>query len=101
MSLLVIVVRPWWESAEAATLEGRLPRTRWASEQHWIGSLAVCEWVQRAQEGGHLAVPVKYETAERVSSLLGFLNTEGESRTGHLPPWEEFCELADDYGIAV
>ena len=61
----------------------------------------MCEWVQRAREGSHLAVPVKYETADRVSNLLEFLDTKGESRAGRLPRWEEFCELAHDYGIAV
>jgi len=43
----------------------------------------------------------KYEVAERVSNLLEYLDTEGESRSGRLPRWEEFRELADEYGVAV
>jgi len=43
----------------------------------------------------------KYEVDERVSNLLEYLDTEGESRSGRLPRWEEFRELADDYGVAV
>jgi hypothetical protein len=43
----------------------------------------------------------KYEVAERVSNLLEYLDTEGESRSGRLPRWEEFRELADEYGVTV
>lgn len=43
----------------------------------------------------------KYDVAERVSNLLEYLDTEGESRSGHLPRWEEFRELADEYGVTV
>ena len=43
----------------------------------------------------------KYEVNERVSNLLEYLDTEGESRSGRLPRWEEFRELADEYGVAV
>jgi len=43
----------------------------------------------------------KYDVAERVSNLLEYLDTNGERRTGRLPRWEEFRELADDYGVAV
>jgi len=43
----------------------------------------------------------KYEVDEQVSNLLEYLDTEGESRSGRLPRWEEFRELADDYGVAV
>jgi len=43
----------------------------------------------------------KYEVAERVSNLLEYLDTAGESRSGRLPRWEEFRELADEYGVAV
>ncbi len=43
----------------------------------------------------------KYEVAERVSNLLEYFDTEGESRSGRLPRWEEFRELADEYGVAV
>lgn len=43
----------------------------------------------------------KYEVAEQVSNLFEYLDTEGESRSGRLPRWEEFRELADEYGVAV
>ncbi|GCF12090.1 MarR family transcriptional regulator [Haloarcula mannanilytica] len=43
----------------------------------------------------------KYEVGERVSNLLEYLDTEGESRSGHLPRWKEFRDLADDYGVTV
>jgi len=43
----------------------------------------------------------KYEVTERVSNLLEYLDTEGESRSGRLPRWEEFRELADEYGVDV
>jgi hypothetical protein len=43
----------------------------------------------------------KYDVAERVSNLLEYLDTEGESRLGRLPRWEEFRELADEYGVTV
>lgn len=43
----------------------------------------------------------KYDVAERVSNLLEYLDTNGESRSGRLPRWEEFRELADEYGVAV
>ena len=43
----------------------------------------------------------KYEVDDRVSNLLEYLDTEGENRSGRLPRWEEFRELADEYGVAV
>ena len=43
----------------------------------------------------------KYEVTERVSNLLEYLDTEGESRSGRLPRWGEFRELADEYGMEV
>jgi len=43
----------------------------------------------------------KYEVSELVSNLLKYLDTEGESRSGRLPRWEEFRELADEYGVTV
>ncbi|GGK78163.1 helix-turn-helix domain-containing protein [Haloarcula sebkhae] len=43
----------------------------------------------------------KYEVDEQVSTLLEYLDTEGESRSGRLPRWEEFRELADEYGVTV
>ena len=43
----------------------------------------------------------KYEVDERVSSLLEYLDTEGENRSGRLLRWDEFGELADEYGVAV
>jgi predicted transcriptional regulator len=42
-----------------------------------------------------------YEVAERVSNLLEYLDTKGESRSGCLPRWEEFRELAEEYGVKV
>ncbi|WP_367175734.1 helix-turn-helix domain-containing protein [Haloarcula rubripromontorii] len=48
-----------------------------------------------------LEVAEKYEVGERVSNLLEYLATEGESRSGGLPRWEEFRELADEYGVTV
>ena len=50
---------------------------------------------------GLLEIAQKYDVAERVSNLLEYLDTEGESRAGRLLRWEEFRELADDYGVAV
>lgn len=43
----------------------------------------------------------EYDVAERVSDLLEYLDTEGESRSGHLPRWTEFRDLADEYGVTV
>jgi hypothetical protein len=43
----------------------------------------------------------KYEIDEQVSSLLEYLDTEGWNRSGRLPRWEEFRELADEYGVTV
>ncbi|CCQ35170.1 archaeal sugar-specific transcriptional regulator, TrmB family (plasmid) [Halorhabdus tiamatea SARL4B] len=48
-----------------------------------------------------LEVAQKYEVAERVSNFLEYLDTEGESRSGRLPRWKEFRELADEYGVVV
>ena len=48
-----------------------------------------------------LAVAQKYEIEERVSNLLEYLDTEGADRSGRLPRWEEFRELADEYGVTV
>ncbi|MDZ7730584.1 MAG: helix-turn-helix domain-containing protein [Natrialbaceae archaeon] len=42
-----------------------------------------------------------YDVTERVSALLEYLDTAGESRSGNLPRWEEFRSLADEYGVAV
>ncbi|MEZ3118052.1 helix-turn-helix domain-containing protein [Halobaculum sp. MBLA0147] len=43
----------------------------------------------------------KYDVVERASNLFEYLDTEGESRAERLPRWEEFRELADEYGVAV
>ncbi|MFP8953119.1 helix-turn-helix domain-containing protein [Natrialbaceae archaeon A-arb3/5] len=43
----------------------------------------------------------KYGVDERVLNLLEYLDTEGETRSGRLPRWKEFRELADEYGVAV
>ena len=40
----------------------------------------------------------KYEVDKRVSNLLEYLDTKGKSRSGRLPRWEEFRELANEYG---
>ena len=53
------------------------------------------------ERGELLEAAEKYGVDERVSNLLEYLDTEGESRSGRLPRWEEFRELADDYGVAV
>ena len=50
---------------------------------------------------GLLEAAETYEVDERVSNLLEYLDTEGESRSGRLPRWEQFRELADEYGVAV
>jgi len=36
-----------------------------------------------------------------VSDLLTYLDTEGRNRADRLPTWDEFCELADEYGVTV
>jgi hypothetical protein len=43
----------------------------------------------------------KYEVDERVSNLLGYLDIEGEIRSGRILLWKEFRELAGDYGMVV
>ena len=42
-----------------------------------------------------------YEVSDQVSTLLGYLDSEGENRSGRLPQWEEFHSLADEYGVTV
>ncbi|WP_135536402.1 MarR family transcriptional regulator [Halostella pelagica] len=44
---------------------------------------------------------VTYGVDELVEDLLTYLDTSGEQRTSRLPEWEEFQELAADYGVAV
>jgi DNA-binding MarR family transcriptional regulator len=43
----------------------------------------------------------KYDVAKLVSNLLEYLDSGGETRSGRLPRWEEFRELADEYGVTV
>jgi DNA-binding MarR family transcriptional regulator len=43
----------------------------------------------------------KYEVDEQVSNLLEYLDTEGEIRSGRLPRWDEFRELADEYWVTI
>ena len=42
-----------------------------------------------------------YEVSDQVSTLLDYLDSQGESRSEPLPRWEEFHSLADEYGVTV
>lgn len=42
-----------------------------------------------------------YGVLDAVDELLAYLDSRGERTTPLLPSWEEFRELADDYGVAV
>ena len=42
-----------------------------------------------------------YGVVDGVQALLEYLDTDGETRTETLPTWDEFCDLADEYGVAV
>lgn len=48
-----------------------------------------------------LAVAATYDVENTTTALLEYLDTDGEARTDTLPSWEEFCDLADEYGVAV
>jgi len=48
-----------------------------------------------------LTLAEKYDIVEQVSNLFEYLDTEGESRSGRLPRWEEFRDLAEDYEVNV
>ena len=47
-----------------------------------------------------LDVAATYGVVDDVQALLEYLDTDGETRTETLPTWEEFRDLADDYGVA-
>lgn len=44
---------------------------------------------------------ITYGVEDIVKDLLTYLDTGGDQRTSTLPPWEEFQELADEYGVTV
>ena len=44
---------------------------------------------------------VKYSVDDLVEDLLTYLDTSGDQRTSRLPEWEDFQELAEDYGVAA
>lgn len=48
-----------------------------------------------------LALAELYGVKALVADLLGFLETEGEERAERLPTWNEFRDLADEYGVAL
>lgn len=43
----------------------------------------------------------KYGVDDLVEDLLTYLDTSGEQRTARLPEWEDFQELAADYGVTA
>lgn len=43
----------------------------------------------------------KYGVEEVVADLYTYLDTDGEQRTSQLPTWENFQELASEYGVTV
>ena len=48
-----------------------------------------------------LDVAARYDVEDDVRSLLEYLDTDGETRTEMLPTWDEFRDLADEYGVTV
>ena len=48
-----------------------------------------------------LALAATYDVEDAVVGLLEYLDTHGEERRASLPTWEEFRDLADEYGVAV
>ncbi len=44
---------------------------------------------------------VKYGVDDVVDELCTYLDTSGDQRTSRLPEWEDFQELADEYGVTV
>jgi len=48
-----------------------------------------------------LDLAATYDVKGDVTALLEYLDTEGERRNGSLPTWEEFRDLADEYGVTV
>lgn len=47
------------------------------------------------------AQAVTYGVDDLVEDLLTHLDTGGEQRTSRLPEWEDFQELAEDYGVTI
>lgn len=52
------------------------------------------------RDGLH-AQGVTYDVDDVVNELCTYLDTSGEQRTSRLPEWEDFQDLADEYGVAV
>jgi len=48
-----------------------------------------------------LDAAARYDVVDDVEALLEYLDTEGETRTERLPTWDEFRDLADEYGVTV
>jgi DNA-binding MarR family transcriptional regulator len=48
-----------------------------------------------------LDIAKTYGVVDDVQALLEYLDTGGETRTEMLPTWDEFCDLVDEYGVAV
>ncbi|QUO47673.1 helix-turn-helix domain-containing protein [Halorubrum ruber] len=48
-----------------------------------------------------LDIATTYGVEDDVRALLEYLDTDGETRTEKLPTWDEFRDLADEYGVAV
>jgi len=44
---------------------------------------------------------VKYGVDDIVDDLCTYLDTNGEQRTSRLPEWDDFQELADEYGVTA
>ncbi|WP_248910916.1 ArsR/SmtB family transcription factor [Halocatena marina] len=44
---------------------------------------------------------VKYDVDDVVDELCTYLNTSGDQRTSRLPEWEDFQELAEEYGVTA
>lgn len=42
-----------------------------------------------------------YDVKDSVTDLLTYLDTDGAERTATLPTWQEFRNLADDYGVTL
>ena len=47
------------------------------------------------------AQAVKYDVDDVVDELCTYLDTSGGQRTSRLPEWEDFQELAEEYGVTV
>lgn len=48
-----------------------------------------------------LDLAARYGVEDIVTDLLAYLDTAGEERSESLPTWEEFRDLAEEYGVAV